>query len=113
MTFIPFVSTQLLFVFFQSWLEAANNGHIHIVKRHFQDPKTGGVNVRDSYEFTALHHAAQNNRLDVVQFLLQKQEIDVEVKTMQGDTALQLAINAGHSDVIKTFEQRQQLGVLL
>jgi len=53
----------------------------------------GEVNVQDRYGYTALMYAARNSYKRVVQTLLDVPGIRLDLKSMDGDTALDMAYN--------------------
>jgi ankyrin repeat protein len=80
---------------------AAHGGSLYILVYILQ----AGGNVRQRTEkgWTALHAAASNNRLDVVEELLKVPHADVDALTYNKDTALILAAKQGHVSVVWTL----------
>ena len=69
------------------------------------------LNVQDSSRgFTALHHAVNNEHLDVVHELLlrltpaSQSQIDITLRDSNGRTALDLAMENGNSDIIRLLQ---------
>ena len=56
--------------------------------------------------FSALHFAAKGGSVEVVEILLEK--FDVNTADIRGRTALQIASQEGHSDVVKLLLGRQE-----
>ncbi|KAF9010816.1 ankyrin repeat-containing domain protein [Cyathus striatus] len=77
---------------------AAKTGHIGCVSvllsAHDIDP-----NIEDPYGVTPIMHAALNGHLPVVEMLVWHGKADIMHKNTLGKTALEVAIEAGHSDV--------------
>lgn len=61
------------------------------------------VSARDYHDNTALHFAAENNHLKVVQYLIQKTKIKVNSTNCHGASALTYAARRGHTEVVKTL----------
>ena len=59
------------------------------------------MNVKDNSGSTALHLAAWNGKLEVVQYLLEKGGAEVNVKNNSGSTALHWAADKGHLEMVK------------
>jgi hypothetical protein len=55
----------------------------------------------DNYGMTALYMAAQEGRLEVVQYLVMEQFVDVNTATINGWTPLHAASSRGHINVMK------------
>ena len=53
--------------------------------------------------WAALHFAADADRSDLVEALLTHGAADVDARTAQGDTALAIAAERGHADVVRVF----------
>jgi ankyrin repeat protein len=62
------------------------------------------LNARDSKGMTPLMHAAQGGHMDVVKLLLEK-GADDKARNRRGETALQLAISEGHTDIAQHLEK--------
>ncbi|WP_395463271.1 ankyrin repeat domain-containing protein [Wolbachia endosymbiont of Cantharis cryptica] len=91
---------------------AAKNGHLEIVKALIG--KGADVNIKDEGDFTPLHSAAWYNHVDVVNALLEVSKIDVNAKTTEDKTPLDLAQekleenpkNKGLEEIVNLLEQR-------
>ena len=60
-------------------------------------------NAVDKNNETALHIAAYNNQLEIVKCLLKLSDMNIAVENVRGKTALQLATEAGHKDIMLAF----------
>jgi ankyrin repeat protein len=56
------------------------------------------LEASDEHGNTALHFAAARNRLDCARQLL-KHGININRENMSGETALQIAVSAGHTEI--------------
>lgn len=63
------------------------------------------VNSKDIYHCTALHHASNNNQLEILQTLLNGQA-DVNAQDKEGKTALHYAVGARAVPIIKELLKR-------
>ena len=61
------------------------------------------VNAKDSKGWTALMLAVKGNCIDIIHELLRNENINVNVKNTEGKTALQIAYEAGHTEVVASF----------
>ena len=78
-----------------------------LVKRPDLKPN---VTEKDS-GWTALHHAAYWGQTDVVKLLLSRKDIDLGIKSLEGETALDLAIHQKNPEIvalIKNYELKQK-----
>jgi len=86
-------------------IRAARAGHVGVVRLLLQE-RNINVNAHTTNEpipvrsrQAALHWACREGKTDVVAALLGHPDIDVNLKTQLGYTALQIACQVGHSDV--------------
>ena len=83
------------------FLVAAAWGFLTICKRCIFLMKASSnvwdINSHDDQGWTSLHHAAANGHEEIVDLLLQE-NVSIEAKNEEGDTALALAVLAGHSE---------------
>ncbi len=79
---------------------AANNNNIHFMKAVIDAGLP--VNDYDCDGFTPLHRAIQSNAYNIVGFLL-KQGVDIDVRSQQGETALQYAIKHFNLDGCRSW----------
>lgn len=73
---------------------------LELLKRRVEEKATPG-NIRQEVrkvEATPLHVAVQKGYTDVVESLV-SQDVDLDAKTANGQTALQLAIACGHDEI--------------
>ncbi|KAK6141596.1 hypothetical protein DH2020_024664 [Rehmannia glutinosa] len=59
--------------------------------------------VRDCEGFTCLHLAAEKGIIPICRFLIEKVNLDVNIKTDRGDSPLLLAASKGHINTAKYF----------
>ena len=64
------------------------------------------MNATDVSGYTALHYAAQENKLDSVKLLCSNGD-SVNVKTSFNKTALNIAAYKGHGSVAQFFSRRE------
>jgi ankyrin repeat protein len=63
------------------------------------------------FQTTALHEAALNGHVDIVEALLRHADVDVNSIDCDGRTALMHAASKGHSDIVKMFLQHPKIAV--
>lgn len=80
---------------------ATKNGYIDIVQTLLENG--ADVNSTDNiFEKTALHIACENNNFDMVDLLIGSgNNIDINIKNIQGYTPLMTAVNLGCTNIIK------------
>ncbi|KAN0073515.1 Ankyrin repeat-containing domain protein [Elaphomyces granulatus] len=90
-------------------------GDVAIVKSVLDHPSNIDPNVMNSFTGTALMKACSEGHLDVVQFLLGIEGIDVHRQDNQGRTAFSEAASSGkfedHSQVVKLFLTRDDIDI--
>lgn len=62
------------------------------------------IHVNDTqcgYNNTILHTASQNGHYEIVSYLIQQQDIDINAKNIYGSTPLIFAASKGHLDIVK------------
>jgi uncharacterized protein len=60
-------------------------------------------NAQGDRDFTPLHNAVLHNQIDAVKFLLEM-DVNQQLTNDDGCTALDLAKNLGHDDIVKLLE---------
>ena len=80
-------------------IDAAQDGLLDIVKREID--KGADINKPGFLKMTALMGAASNGHDDVVRYLLEQPETDVDVLNAGGTTALMTAARGGHLETVK------------
>merc|ERR1712111_89346 len=86
---------------------AAQNNHLEVVKELLDR----GANIEAQGKWqgnTALHYAARYNRLDVVKVLLDR-GANVRTKNADGETALKLARQKGHTEIVRVLQRALDL----
>ena len=81
-------------------LESAGNGDLKLVKAILHGNPLTDINSGDRCQSSALHYAADNGRLDVVEFLV-SMGASVNITNMWEKTPLHAACNNGHFEVVK------------
>ncbi|HLE16148.1 MAG TPA: ankyrin repeat domain-containing protein [Anaerolineales bacterium] len=66
-----------------------------------------GVNARQQGDFTPLHGAAQNGQVEMVELLLDY-GAEVEALSEAGNSALDMAVGAGHEEAAKMLRRAQK-----
>ncbi|PGH14051.1 hypothetical protein AJ80_06055 [Polytolypa hystricis UAMH7299] len=82
---------------------AAREGHLEVVKRLLRVPGVDVNMIIDRLDETALMHAAWGNHIEMLRLLLAA-GADTEPKDYGGRTAMDLAKEAGHQEVISALE---------
>ncbi|XP_033737356.1 transient receptor potential cation channel subfamily A member 1-like isoform X2 [Pecten maximus] len=78
--------------------EFAAKGNLAEVQRLYKVDRSR-IFIQDCRGFSALHHAATNGHLDVVEFIVTS-GADINLQNKNGDTALHVAVGGDHTDVI-------------
>jgi ankyrin repeat protein len=86
-------------------------GDIAIVKSVLDHPSNIDPNVVNSSNYTALMEACRGGELDMVQFLLGIEGIDIHRQDSLGRTAFCLAAEEGHSQVVKLLLTRDDIDI--
>jgi len=90
---------------------ACNNNHVDVVKRLCQDPKLD-MTKKNVYAYKALMIGCDKGYLPIVEVLLQYQDrYDINCQDNDGFTALHLACNNNHVDVVKRLCQEPKVDV--
>ncbi|MBP7189720.1 MAG: ankyrin repeat domain-containing protein, partial [Rickettsiaceae bacterium] len=78
---------------------AVKSGSVDIINKLFDN----GVNpnLSDYDSMTALHTAVRFKKIDVVKFLISRDDLDVNVLTRNGKTSLHIAVELGDVEAIK------------
>jgi ankyrin repeat protein len=85
-------------------------GNLNVVR----DLLLAGAHVnaqRDCDGATALLAASCNGHVEIVKFLLQQNNIDVNIQRKNGGTALYMASRGGHLDVVRALLQHNKVDV--
>ncbi|XP_041068095.1 G patch domain and ankyrin repeat-containing protein 1 [Carcharodon carcharias] len=85
-------------------LKCAQNGDLKALRR-LVETATCDINFRDSYYWTAMMCAAYSGQAEVVRYLLKRGAAWIGVCDSTGRDALDLARQAGHSEIIATLEE--------
>ncbi|KAL5724050.1 hypothetical protein ACHQM5_007360 [Ranunculus cassubicifolius] len=80
---------------------ASANGYVEIVREILSTNHSGGLMITSREKKTALHYAAMKGRINVIQELLSNCAETVEAVTIQGETAIHLAVK---NDQFEAFE---------
>ena len=62
------------------------------------------INKQDKFGDSALHNAARENKVDVVQLLLSQNGIVLELKNKEECTAVDIATNCGHDEIVAIIQ---------
>lgn len=79
---------------------ACEVGHLSLIRLLFKHASCGSVNAQDDIGFNALLTATDSGHANVVRFLVRR-GADVDATDNNGMTALQYAIRAGNSEMLK------------
>ncbi|XP_067865251.1 G patch domain and ankyrin repeat-containing protein 1 [Heterodontus francisci] len=85
-------------------LKCAQNGDLKMLRR-LVETVTCNINFRDSYYWTAMMCAAYNGQAEVVRYLLNRGAAWIGVCDSKGRDALDLARQAGHSEIVTALEE--------
>ncbi len=80
-------------------IDAAEEGRLEDVQKHLA--QGADINERGMLKMTALMAAAAKGHEDIVSFLLQQPNIEVDILNAGGTTALMAAARQGHLGVVK------------
>ena len=83
---------------------AARNGQLNKVKVILQLDDINVNNAENAHGMTPLHLAAENGHLNIVKALLKQPGIDMTKKEKYGRTAIDLANNQDHTDVVTAIQ---------
>jgi ankyrin repeat protein len=78
---------------------ASCNGHVALVKVLIA--AGGNVNQHRNKDATPLFIASMNGHIDMVRLLLQQPNIDIQKKTTRGDTAIGMATQKNHTEIVQ------------
>ena len=92
--------------------EAIDNGSIEVVKLllSHQELDVNAIHPR-RYNRTALMLAAVSGKIDILNALLDRPDIKVDCKDMEGNTALSLATIAGHPDIVASLLEQEDIDI--
>lgn len=65
------------------------------------------LNKKDAQDRTPLFVASENNRREIVSYLLRKKQVSQGCRDIQGRTALDIARKKGYKDIVKLLEKGQ------
>uniref|UniRef100_A0A7S3QTA9 Uncharacterized protein n=1 Tax=Dunaliella tertiolecta TaxID=3047 RepID=A0A7S3QTA9_DUNTE len=82
--------------------EAAERGNTGFIVRLIERSLDFNINQKDNLGRTALHWAAELNRVQAAEALLDY-GIDITIPESNGRTAVHLAARAGHTDMLQTI----------
>ena len=85
---------------------AAHNGHLNIVQ--FLVDKGADINIKSNQGFAPLYVAAHNGHLNIVQFLVDRGAITTFINNTNGKTALDIAREQNHTDIIRLLEHKDR-----
>lgn len=86
--------------------KAAARGDIVAVKAMFQHDKLLDVDALDHTGSSALIYAALQGQLEIVKYLVEIQQANINLINDKGNSASQYAAHAGHTAVVKYLQQR-------
>ena len=78
---------------------ASSNGHCDVIKLLLE--KGAKVNLQDSNGQTSLIYASMCGKTEVVQLLIKYNADTSIMETLTGRTAIDMAIEEGHSDIVE------------
>ncbi|MBM3198838.1 MAG: hypothetical protein FJZ58_06250, partial [Chlamydiae bacterium] len=87
----------------KKFFEAAGNGDLKTIQEGLNQRVP--INAKGYYCRTALMLAAENGKLDIVQYLAEKDGIDLNAKDALGSTALMLAVENG-LDIVRYLAEK-------
>ncbi|KAL5724049.1 hypothetical protein ACHQM5_007359 [Ranunculus cassubicifolius] len=85
---------------------ASANGYVEIVREILSTNHTGGLMITSREKKTALHYAAMKGRIDVIHELLSNCAETVEVVTIQGETAIHVAVKNNQFEAFEFMLQK-------
>ena len=67
------------------------------------------LDISDKWERTALHHAAERGHLHIVQYLIEKQQMNPKTRDQDDLIALDYAAERGHLHIVQYLIEKQQI----
>lgn len=61
---------------------------------------------KDLYGWTVLHHAASRNNLNMIEFLLEEKDLDMNAKSLRGETAYNVAGFLGYNETVQYLQTK-------
>jgi ankyrin repeat protein len=104
---------QKLIDYQKEFIAAAENGDLAKLKNLYED-KSKNINPNLTFSngeesFTALYIAAQNNKIEIVRYLLEIKDINIHLGSAHYDLSpLHIAVYNGHINVVNAFLLRSQ-----
>lgn len=86
-------------------LKAALEGDLKSFTTNGRYVKANAVNVYDNHMTSALHIAAKKNHVKIMQYLADK-KVDLNLKNLDGNTALHFAAMAGNREAVELLIER-------
>ncbi|KAK2714306.1 hypothetical protein QYM36_008760 [Artemia franciscana] len=80
---------------------AVANGHLEVVKILLQNEKID-INAKGTDDLTVLHIASQENRLEIVRYLVSEGS-NINAKNKSGSKSIHIAAREGHKDTVQFF----------
>ena len=95
----------------------AMNGYDKIAKYILEENKDKGiqeqveaaVKAKDEFNRSPLHYACENGHLNIVKYLIEKQNVNKEAKDRDGWTPLYCACENGHLNVVQYLIEKQNV----
>jgi len=84
---------------------AAQDGELTTIKRLITKEQDANRPYGD-YNWTPLHYAAWNGRVEIVEYLVNNTNVDINVQTSDGCTALYLATQKDHEKIVEILLSR-------
>ena len=100
----------------QKWLKNAEVGNLKEMKEIIQRSRSHGLlqevkNFKNSSGSTALHWATIEGHLDICQFLVREELVDVNAKNVYGFNALHFAARENRPEITKWLLEETSIGV--
>ncbi|RLC34234.1 hypothetical protein DRH14_03425 [Candidatus Shapirobacteria bacterium] len=81
---------------------AVNNDQLQMIELLLQE--SADINIVDGQNWTAIHYASFGGNDEILKLLLSQDNIDLTIKAQNGMTALDMAIDKNHNELVKLLE---------
>jgi len=90
---------------------AASRGHTDMVRVLIE--LKANANTLDKYGWTPLHVSACYGKVSTVKFLVEKCDVRINTKAVNGTTPISSANKGGHTEIAKYLEAREEMRMVM